>query len=148
MARNYFAAGSVGVGSGVTAISVVGGTTIRPRIYEILIGCAAAPADAATEWAAQRLTADGTGTSVTPTALDPGDPSAIATSKKTYTIEPTYTANALLFDEPVNQRASFRWVAVPGKELVVPNTSANGIGIRSIQSTVSTTHQAAIYWEE
>ena len=43
----------------------------------------------------------------------------------TYTIDPTTTAEMLRV--PLNHRASYRWVAAPGGELVWPATANNGI---------------------
>ena len=52
-----------------------------------------------------------------------------------HTIEPTYTAAAIVLMIPLNQRATFRWVAAPGSELVAPATAANGFGIQTTTSS-------------
>ena len=46
-------------------------------------------------------------------------------------VEPTYTANLVLLSVALNQRATFRWVASPGGELVYPATASNGLGIQT-----------------
>jgi hypothetical protein len=43
----------------------------------------------------------------------------------------TYTAGTDPFYIGVNQRASYRWVAAPGSEIVMPATSSAALGIRS-----------------
>ena len=46
----------------------------RLKFYDIMFGSEATPADAAILWTIQRCTAAGTGTGVTPQALDPAHP--------------------------------------------------------------------------
>jgi hypothetical protein len=81
-------------------------------------------------------TAAGTSTGVTPQNLDPADATTEYDAGENHTIEPTYTAGAILLNIPLNQRATFRWVAAPGGELVFPATASNGAGIET--DTIST----------
>lgn len=108
----------------------------RLKFYDIMFGSEATPADAAILWTVQRCSAAGTSTAVSPLALDPADAATESDAGENHTIEPTYTAGAILLNLPVNQRATFRWVAAPGGELVVPATAANGVGIQT--DTIST----------
>jgi len=108
----------------------------RGKIYDIMFGSEATPNDAAILWTFQRYTAAGTSTAVTPQALDPADAAFLGQAGENHTIEPTYTASAILLNVPLNQRATYRWVAAPGGELVYPATTANGIGIQT--DTIST----------
>jgi hypothetical protein len=121
-------------GSYKTVLSVFAGsgTTRRGKVYDVLIGTNGTPADNYLQWDISRMTADGTGTAVTPQALDPADASANGSAKNNYSAEPTVTANSSLFNVGVNQRASYRWVAAPGSELVFPATSANGLVLRTL----------------
>ena len=100
----------------------------RARVYDWKLGCNAAPGDNSFLHIAQRCTTAGTGAALTPNSLDPGDtlPSTIV-CKDTVTVDPTLTASAFLDAIPLNQRATFRWVAPPGGELVIPATASNGI---------------------
>lgn len=150
MGRAYHTRGSVAVGTDKTALSLIANTTTRGRIYQLVIGCAAAPADAASNWAVQRFTADGTGTAFTPIALDPGNPAALCTSKSNYSVEPTgMTANAFLLQASVNQRATFTWAANgPQREIVIPATSGNGAAVKTTASTVTTNHEVGMWFEE
>src|ERR1700745_3664724 len=70
------------------------GALRRGKIYDILIGTNGTPADNYLEWDVSRMTADGTGTAITPNALDPADAAALGTSKANYTVEPTVTASS------------------------------------------------------
>jgi hypothetical protein len=108
----------------------------RLRVYDIMFGSEATPADAALLWTFQRCTAAGTSTGVTPTMIDPGDVATEYDAGENHTIEPTYTATLILLNVPLNQRATYRWVAAPDGELVMPSTAANGFGIQT--DTIST----------
>ena len=101
----------------------------RSKIYDVLIGSDATPADNAAEYNLQRVTAAGTSTSVTPQPLDPADAATETDSGEAHSIEPTYTSNAVLLNLMSNQRATVRWVAAPGGELVIPATASNGVGL-------------------
>lgn len=132
MARRYATSGQDTNTASTSILGITSTSAIRPCIYDILIGSDATPADNAWEFVLQRYTAAGTATSFTPVALDPGDPASTASSGYAHTVEPTYTASALLLNGAVNQRATFRWVAAPGGELKCPATASNGIGCQSI----------------
>lgn len=156
MGRRYsLLASGYTVGTNKTLLSVnqpSSATSTRPKIYDVVIGSNATPADQATQFDFLRLTAAGTSTATSGNALDPGDPAsllAVATGTQTaYTAEPTYTASSTLLRMTLNQRATFRWVAAPMSELIVPNTASNGIGLRSIASTGTPTYDATVLWEE
>ena len=149
MARRYSAVGSDTNTASTTMWSVTSATTIRPKIYEILIGSVATPADNAWEFLVGRTTAAGTSTAFTPVALDPGDPAATAAAGFNHSAEPTYTANASLLRIAGNQRAAVRWIAAPGGELVLPATAANGAGCLSNAIGGSAVVMSfTIYWEE
>ena len=99
------------------------------------MGSEASPADNPFQYIVQRCTALGTSTGVTPSPLDPADAATEADAGENHTVEPTYTAGLVLLAIGLNQRATFRWVAPPGGELVYPATAANGIGIQTPTSS-------------
>lgn len=103
----------------------------RAKLYDLTVGSEATPADGVFRWVVQRCTAAGTGTGVTPQPLDPADAATEMDAAENHTIEPTYTASALLLVIALNQRATFRWVAAPGGELVIPATASNGLGLQT-----------------
>lgn len=133
-----------------TILTLVSAATIRPKVYDLILGSDATPADNAAEYVLQRFTTAGTaGTAVTPQALDPADPTSLAASGEAHSAEPGYTANAIMLQWAQNQRATFRWVASPGGEIICPATAANGVGIKAISvagSAVNT--NACMHFEE
>jgi hypothetical protein len=146
--RRYSGAGQDTNTAATTIVELRSATTIRPRIYDFILGSDATPADNAAEYVLQRTTTAGTSTSFTPVALDPGDPASLASFGQAHSAEPTYTAAALLLDIATNQRATFRWVAAPGGELVLP-AAANGVGLQVITVAGSAVNTVAqLHWEE
>ena len=136
--------------STTASLGTFGADATRPRRgkwYDAIIGSEAAPADNAFLYLFQRCTALGTSTAVTPQPLDPADAATEADAGENHTVEPTYTANAVLLALPLNQRATFRWVAPAGGELVYPATASNGLGVQTpTASAVAIT--STIYVEE
>src|SRR4051812_32165286 len=98
----------------------------RLRTYDIMFGSEATPADAAILWTFRRCSGAGTSTAVVPQNLDPADATTEYDAGENSTIEPTLTSAAILLNVPLNQRATYRWVAAPGGELVMPATASNG----------------------
>lgn len=148
MARRYSGDGQDTNTANTTIVELRSATTIRPAIYDIISGSDATPADNAAEYNFQRTTTAGTDTNVTATALDPGDPAALADFNEAHSAEPTFTADAILLNFSHNQRATFRWVAAPDGELMLP-AAANGVADRSITvagSAVNTT--VTCHWVE
>jgi hypothetical protein len=131
-----------------TAIVFSGTAAIRPGLYDLILGSSAAPADNANQIFVQRFTAAGTTSPLTPQALDPGDPTATAPAGKTATVEPTYTANQILFHLALNQRASHRWVGDPSGALMSPAVAANGLGTYWVNASfVGNVDTMEHYWE-
>lgn len=112
-------------------ISAPGSSPRRLSIYEIIIGSEGAVADNPFLWTIQRTTAAGTSTAVTPQALDPADAACVAVGGENHTVEPTYTASAILMNIALNQRATFRFCAAPGGEIVTPASNNAGVGFKA-----------------
>lgn len=149
MARNYAMSGSQTVTSPTdTMLTLTGATTIRPAVYDLVVGSPAVPADNALEFILQRTSADGTGTGVTPEPLDPADPAALSTAKTNHTVEPTYTSGKVLLDLVMNQRATQRWVATPGKEIRIPATAAAGVGLQPVHASFTGDVTGTIWFED
>lgn len=133
---------------GTLPVGSIGADATRPRrgkLYDLLVGSEASPADNAFLYTVQRVTALGTSTAVTPQPLDPGDAATEADAGENHTVNATATANAILLAIPVNQRATFRWVAAPGGELVYPATASNGLAIYTpTSSAVAITAEAHV----
>ena len=102
----------------------------RHKIIEFIFGTDGTAADNACVCDVSRVSADGTSTSITPNKLDPADGSPSFASTANHTVEPTVTSNSRLEGWGFNQRATQRWVAFPGKELIAPATNNAGFGFR------------------
>lgn len=124
-----------------TLLSILAGSTPRRGyVSDIILGADGTAADNALVFTVKRQTADdGTKTSVTPLALDPGDPAFSGLSRANYTVEPTLTASSNLLSMALNQRATFEWAAAPGSELVFQATANNGIGIQAKSAAYTST---------
>jgi hypothetical protein len=132
-----------------SAISGVSSSTVRrQKIFDLLIGAGGTPADNILQWDISRVTAAGTNTAVTPVPLDPADAAALTTAGQNHTVEPTVTASTSLFNEYVNQRTAYRWMAVPGAELVFPATSAAGWTFRALSPGYTNSAGGTVYIEE
>lgn len=113
-----------------TLVNLFGSAAVRPKIYDLTLGSDATPADNAAEYTLQRTTAVGTeGTGFTPVPLDSLTSASVSDSGWNHSAEPTYTANLILLEWGQNQRATYRWVAAPGGELIAIAAANNGIGL-------------------
>lgn len=120
----------------------------RCKLYDWTFGCIASPADNTFEHIIQRSTTVPTGATKTPNSLDPADTLAttiIATD--TVTVDPTLTANAFLAEIPLNQRASFRWVAAPYGEIIIPATASAGLAL-ALAAASAVTFGCGVFFEE
>lgn len=132
----------------VLDVFATSGALRRGKVFDVLIGTNGTPADNFLQWDISRMTADGTGTAVTPNPLDPSDVAALATAKANYTAEPTITANSSLLNVGVNQRASYRWVAAPGSELLFPAVAGNGLALRALSGGYTGSATGGVMYEE
>ena len=148
MARRYGVIGQGDVGTNITVLGLTSATTIRPKIYDVVVGCTAAPADGASQFQLARYTVAGSSTAANINPLDPGDPASLGSAGQNHSSEPTYTSNQQIAAFSLNQRNTFRWVAAPGGESVLPATAANGIGLKTATSTVTANHEATFFFEE
>ena len=131
----------------INLFSVAGGK--RGKIYDLVLGSDATPADQAASFELKRTTALGTEASgFAPVPLDPADGASDFDAGIGHSTEPTQTASSELLRFSLNQRASFRWVAAPGSELVIPATTNNGINLVRRASTAAYVMDATILFEE
>lgn len=120
----------------------------RIKIYDLLIGTNGTPADNFVEFDISRVTTASTATSATPTALDVADATSLTTTTVNSSSPGTITANTNVLYDGFNQRASYRWVAAPGGELVSPATSSAGFQIRARSGGYTGTFTATIHFQE
>lgn len=121
----------------------------RGKLYDILIGTNGTAADNAMEWDVARMTAPSTSALISANPLDPADAAMASGSIANSTTEGTYTSSGEVWYVGVNQRASYRWVAAPGSEIVYPATSSAGLGLRARSPTGYTgTATGTVYNQE
>lgn len=126
--------------SATLSVGVIQATATTPRrlkVYDAIFGCEATPADNPFRWTINRITAAGTpagGSAVTPQKLDDADVASLFDANQGHTTDPTISATPLI-DIALNQRATFRWVAAPGSELVSPATDNLGFGVMTPTSS-------------
>jgi len=122
-----------------TALSLTAATATlkRGKLTDLTVGADGAPnaTDCQIVWDVSRQTAAGTSTAATPTPLDPADTAAGTVGAVNYTAEGTITGGSSLLMMALNQRASQRWAAVPGSELVWPATNLAGLAVRALSPT-------------
>ena len=137
-------------GSGdATALSFAAQSTAhRNMVYELWFGNEGSPADQVTVYHVARITTDGSGSAVTPSPLDPGDRASQCTCLENHTTEPTYASGGEILEIPLNHRATFRWVAAPGGEIVTPATDNSGLGLKAIHASATTDFRMGAMWEE
>ena len=131
MYRRYADTGSMGTGimaaTAKTLVAVYATATIKPYVYDWTLGTTGTPSDSVMTVSIVRGAGSTAtyGTAGTPNPLDFADPAATATVLQACTTE--QTAGVTLFTVGLNVRATYRWVAAPGGELV----TAAGTGAQS-----------------
>lgn len=129
-------------------VSCPGASQRRVKVFEFVFGSEGSPADVANLWQIQRTSAAGTSTSVTPQLLDLADAAVVTIAGQNHTVEPTYTAGAVLHTVALNQKATYRWIAAPDCELIIPATANAGIGIKTPTAGSSVAISALVYFQE
>ncbi len=132
----------------VSSIILSTGGTVRPWIYDLLLGSAASPADNALTWYVQRSTASGASSAYTPAALDSSDPASISAAGTVITGEPTYTSGKILLHWAANQRSAPRMNFDPTAPLLVPATNNAGLGLYCVHASFTGVVDASMYFKE
>ena len=101
----------------------------RFKVYDLIVGSEAAPAENAFLYVVERTTVASTGGAVvTPAPKDPADVAA-STVAREGTTGGQVLSGVVPLAIPLHQRATMRWYAVPGDEIVVAATASAGISI-------------------
>jgi hypothetical protein len=126
----------------------VGGAS-RGYIYDLLVSSGATPDDQAANYDVIRTTAVGTeNAGFTPVKLDPDTGASTFDGGVSHTAAPTQTANSEMMVFSVNQRATFRWIAAPGGDFVMPATTNNGILVTRRTSTAAYVIDCTVHFRE
>lgn len=148
MARRYSIDGQDTNTDETSILGLTSAATVRPKIYDVMCTGYGTPGDYQAKYNLNRYTVAGTSSAKTPQALDPADPAALASAGEAHSVEPTYTANAVLLVISRNMRHPYRWVAIPGREIVLPATAANGAGVVVKEVSTAWTDNVCIHFEE
>lgn len=148
--------------SSATGSNVGAGMFRRGKLYDILVGIPGTPADNAMEFDVTRITLGTTPSGVTTLGvsslsstfgLDPADNNGFVNwCQINSSAEVGITATTEVWYEPLNQRASYRWVCNPGSEIVWPAvssaTASGGISIRVRSAGYTGLAGATAMWQE
>jgi hypothetical protein len=145
---SYSGTHSAAAGTNLTILALESSAAVVGKIHQIVIGSTATPADVATDYNVLRHTTAGTGgTAVVEKPVDPQMAAASCNLRGGTMTEPTYEAD-FLFPIPLNQRATFTWIANPGREYRTTVGTANGIGVRSVASGGTPATKIGLFWDE
>lgn len=129
------------------AIEAPGSGMRRIKIYDFILGSEAAAADNPFLYTIGRTSAASSGgATVTPSPLDPADAASAAIAREAPTTNGTAGVNIMAV--PLNQRATFRWVAGPGSELIIPATAAAGIDFNTPTSSAVAISGSVLFEEQ
>ena len=132
----------------ILGITAPGATPRRFKIYDVLIGTNGIPADNFIEWDISRVTASSTATILAAQPLDLANAAAVTTCTVNSSAHALITTGSNVFYLGANQRASYRWVASPGGELVAPATSSAGFQLRARSGGYTGTGTGTIHFDE
>lgn len=151
----YTGSGNAGAATATVAaagiIQVAQGATVKAvKLYEWEIAGGSAAADTNYIVAMQRATTKGTwSNTITPAALD--GQNAMAAQATCYTVSTaagSLVSNSILLNVGFNERAGYRWVAVPGGELVLAPTTLYNIFLSYLYAQGTDTFWASVSWDE
>lgn len=130
----------------------VGATARRILVYDVMFGADGAPnaTDCQIVYDITRHTSGGTGTVTTSVPLNGADPAAVSSATNNHTAESASitTGTGQVLEASLNQRASQRWVAAPGSELVVAAVTSQGFVFRSLSPTYTSNTLFSVYYSE
>jgi hypothetical protein len=138
------AATYVGAILGLTQLAA---TPRRIKIYDILIGTNGTPADNFLEFDIGRVTAASTTTVLASNSLDPADAVALTVASVNSSAFGAQAGNEVWY-VGINQRASYRWVAAPGSELVAAAASSVGFQLRARSAAYTGTVTGTLLYQE
>lgn len=148
--RDYSAVGDQTIASPTdTALTLQSTTADRPLLWDVLISFDAA-ADNQIQILAQMFdTDDGTGTAVTPTPTDNGDPASSITVQDNHTTEPSsYLSGEIQLNMFVNQRSTHRFPFNFGRGIKLPAVATEGIGFQPVHASATPDVAVQVWWTE
>ena len=149
------AAGSSSVGSGAPSGGAASPYNARRgKIYDILIGTNGTPADNFVTFDMSRITAalssvafaGAVSSGSSSFVLDTADGLIQAFAVANSTLESSVGVS--VWSVGINQRASYRWVAAPGSEIVYPAASSAGVALRALSAAYTGTVTGTVLFQE
>lgn len=126
----------------------------RMKLNYLNIGSDGTPDDQAADYRIRRITAENAtpgGTVVTPEPLDFNERAANSNAVSAPSGEPTYAGtvpSGIYLAIGLNQRATWQWVPMPGREFVCDNANDNGFGLEVEAVTTAWNCIATMHYEE
>jgi hypothetical protein len=117
-------------------------------VNEVMFGSSTTPADVVMTVNIVKVgTSLGTaGSNPTPTPLDSGDVACVSIGAITHSGEPTTEFTMMTI--PINQRATFRWVAQDGREIIPAASATKGVAcIMTLAGTAAVLNATIIFRE-
>ena len=128
---------------------LLGVVTVRARIYDLVFSQGGTAADNVVRWEVMRAgTASATGAAAVENPLDPDAPAANILSEEEITASGTVQADSQVLDFDLNQRATFRWVAAPGGEIVIPASATESYFFNCSSAAYTGVARVTAHWEE
>lgn len=121
-------------------------TMAAAKLYEWEIGPAANSADEDYTVQLKRQSTAGTWTAVTPSPLDAKAGASVTTAGRASTV--AGTAGVVLGTWGYHLRGGYRWVAIPGGEIVVPLVFAGGVILEYIFTQGTSVQNASMFFDE
>lgn len=121
------------------------------KLFEVMIGSDAAPADQASEFVIRYVTDENAtpgGNAVTPFNLHREERAAMSNAVEAPTGEPTYTGTVNMLMIGLNQRATFRWVAQEGREFVSADAEDVGFSLFVVGTSSAANVNCTMMYEE
>ena len=132
-----------------TAHHILASATTRCGVCEFILSSDATPVEQQGEYQLVRTTSTGTtpaGSTTIVRASSFSPAPGCTYGGGGYTTEPTFTD--ILMDVGVHQKATFRWVAYPGRELFNTPAASAGVGLTVVQQSAAFALSTTIYWLE
>lgn len=150
---NYNVFGNAGAASSTAATAGIikidnpsASTMAAAAIYEFAVAPQANSADETYGIRAKRQSTAGTWTAVTPSPTDPKGSASVTTAGVASTA--AGTGGVELGRWGFHQRGGYRWVSIPGGELINPLTFSNGIIIEYIFAQGTSVNSGTLYFRE
>jgi hypothetical protein len=125
-----------------------GSEVCRAWIYEIRLSSEVTPDDKTGIFEVVRFTGTLAATDLAETRVDPAEGVSNMSARGATITGFTRTPNTVLLSFPLHQRATFRWLAKPGGQIVVPRIIDNWVGVGCVDHGATPSISVNMGWEE